>query len=96
MTAKFIVNSLTLRSRLKCLDLDLADPYDEYTLRCQKNKLEFEGLAHVMVECKEDFEIIVHAKQLVRLMKICGILEEQPLVVYYDNNRWINIQNCVM
>jgi hypothetical protein len=94
MTAKFIVSSAELRRLLVRMDLDLKDPDEEMVVECKMRHLSINESKPIMVEAKEDFDFEVTVRRLLRLSKFCGLLEEQPLVLYYDSNRFINIQNA--
>jgi hypothetical protein len=97
MTAKFIVSSVQLRRMLVALDLDLWDSDHEVTFILGNGYLQPDGYKKkIPVECKTEGMFTVRGDRLERLAKICGLLEEQPLVLYYDHNRWLNIQNAVV
>jgi hypothetical protein len=96
MTAKFIASSAELRRMLNNLDLDLRGMDEEMVIECKMKRLSINESKPICVEAREDFDFDVTVRRLLRLSKLCGMLEEQPLVIYYDHNRFLNIQNAVI
>jgi hypothetical protein len=94
---RLILSSKWLRKHLKNLDLDIRDKDECIKVICQNKRFSFGGDEFGCVESKSDFECETTVGQLRRLCKICGILEEQPIVIGFDTfNSFINLDQTVI
>ncbi len=66
----------------------------EVTLIINNKQLFFNDMLELkcMIECRENGFINIEYQQITRLYKILALVEDQPIVIYFDGHK-IDIQN---
>lgn len=91
---KFIVSAKSLWILMeKTKAYYVPEKGENYEMVVEKNKLHFNGVSELYVESKEDAKIELSKKQFKRLRKVVRALEDQPIVLYTDGSRQLQIHN---
>jgi len=83
---------MLFRKLLRDNDVDLARDNEDFKVTCRDGRLTIDRVfSEVAIAAKQPFECSVDGRSLKKLSRICGMLEDQPLLVTFGDLDRINL-----